>query len=89
MLLLINLGVMSLGIGVLGEYIAKIYAEIKRRPLWLVDYALNFEPPAETPRLDAGRLKSPVAAWHVGGRVRSEELGGHKSAPPPSGRGPG
>jgi polyisoprenyl-phosphate glycosyltransferase len=45
-LLLINLGVMSLGIGVLGEYIAKIYAESKRRPLWLVDYTLNIDPPA-------------------------------------------
>ena len=41
LLLLTNLGVMSLGIGVLGEYIAKIYAECKRRPLWLVDYSLN------------------------------------------------
>ncbi|HUY87915.1 MAG TPA: glycosyltransferase family 2 protein [Pirellulales bacterium] len=65
MLLLINLGVMSLGIGVLGEYIAKIYAESKRRPLWLVDYALNFEPPVETPRIDAAHLASPIAAWHV------------------------
>ncbi|MGH7135800.1 MAG: glycosyltransferase family 2 protein [Pirellulales bacterium] len=45
-LLLTNLGVMSLGIGVLGEYIAKIYAESKRRPLWLIDYSLNLEPPA-------------------------------------------
>ncbi len=43
MLLLVNLGVMSLGIGVLGEYIAKIYAEGKNRPLWLVDYTLNLE----------------------------------------------
>jgi dolichol-phosphate mannosyltransferase len=43
LLLLMNLGVMSLGIGVLGEYIGKIYAESKRRPLWLVDYTLNFE----------------------------------------------
>jgi dolichol-phosphate mannosyltransferase len=42
MLLLMNLGVMSLGIGILGEYIAKIYAESKRRPLWFVDYTLNF-----------------------------------------------
>jgi polyisoprenyl-phosphate glycosyltransferase len=42
-LLLVNLGVMSLGIGILGEYIAKIYAESKRRPLWLVDYALNLD----------------------------------------------
>jgi glycosyltransferase involved in cell wall biosynthesis len=41
-LLLMNLGVTSLGIGILGEYIAKIYAESKRRPLWLVDYTLNF-----------------------------------------------
>jgi glycosyltransferase involved in cell wall biosynthesis len=45
MLLLANLGVMSLGIGVLGEYIAKIYFESKRRPLFLVDYTLNVEFP--------------------------------------------
>jgi dolichol-phosphate mannosyltransferase len=44
LLLLANLGVMSLGIGILGEYIARIYAESKRRPLWLVDYTLNLEP---------------------------------------------
>lgn len=50
-LLLVNLGVMSLGIGVLGEYIAKIYAESKRRPLWLVDYTLNLAPPT-TPAND-------------------------------------
>jgi dolichol-phosphate mannosyltransferase len=43
MLLLTNLGVMSLGIGILGEYIAKIYRESKRRPLWLVDYTLNMD----------------------------------------------
>jgi polyisoprenyl-phosphate glycosyltransferase len=43
MLLLANLGVMSLGIGVLGEYIAKIYAESKRRPLFLVDYTVNLD----------------------------------------------
>jgi dolichol-phosphate mannosyltransferase len=43
MLLLINLGIMCLGIGILGEYIAKIYAESKRRPLWFVDYTLNLE----------------------------------------------
>jgi dolichol-phosphate mannosyltransferase len=43
LLLLANLGIMSLGIGVLGEYIAKIYHESKRRPLWLVDYTLNLD----------------------------------------------
>jgi dolichol-phosphate mannosyltransferase len=50
LLLLINLGVMSLGIGVLGEYIAKIYHESKRRPLFLIDYTLNLEAtPAAAP----------------------------------------
>src|SRR5262249_42624845 len=43
MLLLVNLGVLSLGIGILGEYIARIYAETKRRPLWLVDYTINLD----------------------------------------------
>jgi len=37
----------ALGIGVLGEYIARIYAETKRRPLWLVDYTLNLEEPVK------------------------------------------
>jgi dolichol-phosphate mannosyltransferase len=46
LLLLTSLGVQSLGIGVLGEYIAKIYSETKRRPLWLVDYTLNVDGPA-------------------------------------------
>ena len=43
LLLLTNLGVISLGIGILGEYLAKVYAECKRRPLWLVDYTVNME----------------------------------------------
>jgi dolichol-phosphate mannosyltransferase len=49
LLLLTNLGLMSLGIGVLGEYLAKIYAESKGRPLWLVDYTLNLDPPVAAP----------------------------------------
>jgi dolichol-phosphate mannosyltransferase len=45
-LLLGNLGVGAMGIGVLGEYVAKIHAESKRRPLWLVDYTINLDRPA-------------------------------------------
>jgi dolichol-phosphate mannosyltransferase len=55
LLLLINLGVLSLGIGILGEYIAKIYHESKRRPLFLIDYTLNFEAKA------AGKPVEPPA----------------------------
>jgi dolichol-phosphate mannosyltransferase len=40
---LMNLGVTSIGIGVLGEYTAKVYQESKRRPLWFVDYTLNMD----------------------------------------------
>jgi dolichol-phosphate mannosyltransferase len=45
-LLLFNLGVISLGIGTLGEYLAKVLAESKRRPLWLIDYTINLSGPA-------------------------------------------
>jgi dolichol-phosphate mannosyltransferase len=64
LLLLTNLGVMSLGIGVLGEYIAKIYAECKRRPLWLVDYSLNLAE-AEVPH----QLGAPAASAPPVGRA--------------------
>lgn len=43
LLLLLNLGVMSLGFGVLGEYIGNIYNETKRRPLWIVHKTKNIE----------------------------------------------
>jgi len=56
LLLLSNLGLGSLGIGVLGEYIAKIYHETKRRPMWLVDYTLNAASPAPP-----GWLGIPIA----------------------------
>jgi len=42
-LLLWNLGIMSLGIGILGEYIGNIYKETKRRPLCVIDRAVNLD----------------------------------------------
>lgn len=42
---LAHLGLTSIGFGILGEYIGRIYTEAKRRPLWLVDYTLNFDQP--------------------------------------------
>ena len=66
LLLLMNLGVLSLGIGILGEYIGKIYAESKRRPLWLVDYTLNWMAVgAAAQRLTGGRQRR---AGHVPAR---------------------
>ncbi|HMP89759.1 MAG TPA: glycosyltransferase family 2 protein [Kiritimatiellia bacterium] len=40
-LLLWNLGIMSLGIGMLGEYLGHIYTESKRRPLYILSDSLN------------------------------------------------
>lgn len=42
-LLLLNLAIISLGIGILGEYIGRIYIESKKRPLWIVEKAINIE----------------------------------------------
>src|SRR5262245_15676468 len=53
LLLLLNLGVISLGIGVVGEYVYKVHLESKRRPLWLVDYTINLDPAVLARPLDA------------------------------------
>jgi polyisoprenyl-phosphate glycosyltransferase len=60
LLQLVNLGITSLGVGILGEYVAKVYAESKRRPLWLVDYTLNVQEPAAA--TEAERQDKPLAA---------------------------
>lgn len=43
-------------IGILGEYLGRVYDEVKRRPLYLVDATQNFAPAAE-----GGRSLSEVA----------------------------
>lgn len=39
----LGIGLNSLGIGVLGEYLGRTYAEVKRRPLYIVQESVNFE----------------------------------------------
>lgn len=61
-------GVQSLCIGVLGQYIARIYREVKRRPLYLVAATANLAgPPAETKLLGGheGSLQTAVCNEQV------------------------
>ena len=48
-LLLIAIGVNSLGIGVLGEYLGRTYAEVKQRPLFIVEDAVNLPVSVQDP----------------------------------------
>ena len=42
-LILLFGGLNLLAIGILGEYIAKMYVEIKRRPIYIAKYTLGFD----------------------------------------------
>jgi polyisoprenyl-phosphate glycosyltransferase len=37
----LGIGINSLGIGVLGEYLGRTYSEAKRRPLWIIEETYN------------------------------------------------
>jgi glycosyltransferase involved in cell wall biosynthesis len=43
LLMLANLAVILLGFGAIGEYVGRIYIETKRRPLFLIDRAVNLD----------------------------------------------
>ena len=42
-------GATLLAIGLIGEYLARVYDESKRRPLYIVDYSLNLRPDLHSP----------------------------------------
>jgi len=68
LLLLLNLGVVTLGLGVVGEYVAKVHAESKHRPLWLVESTVNLDPEV-CARVAHGALRlprpAPAEEWPV------------------------
>ncbi len=66
LLMIVQIGITSLGIGILGEYLGRTYTEAKRRPLWIVDYALNLDDALPSSYfIDARLLNNPPSVPHV------------------------
>jgi glycosyltransferase involved in cell wall biosynthesis len=42
-LLLVGIGINSLGIGILGEYLGRTFSEVKRRPLYVIEQSENLD----------------------------------------------
>ncbi|HZY17329.1 MAG TPA: glycosyltransferase family 2 protein [Ramlibacter sp.] len=57
-------GVQLMFMGVVGEYVGRIYGEVKRRPLYLVREQLGFEPSASPPCALAHAIRTPEAITH-------------------------
>ncbi|MBW3629614.1 MAG: glycosyltransferase family 2 protein [Gemmatimonadetes bacterium] len=51
-------GIQLLTLGIIGEYVGRIYAEAKRRPLYLVQERLGFEQPD-------GHAERPLSMWEA------------------------
>jgi glycosyltransferase involved in cell wall biosynthesis len=43
LLAFLGIGINSLGVGILGEYLGRTYAEVKKRPIYIVKESVNFE----------------------------------------------
>jgi polyisoprenyl-phosphate glycosyltransferase len=68
-------GAQLISLGIIGEYIGRLYGEAKRRPLYLVRETLGLEPPANHfPRLEPsteGRVRPDRRRWRERRHIRA------------------
>lgn len=57
---LLGIGINSLGIGILGEYLGRTYAETKRRPLYVIADSVNFDD-RNVPTISGREVETEVA----------------------------
>ena len=69
---LFHLGVTSLGIGILGEYIGRTYMETKQRPGWIINYTLNCD---ETINSTPGGQTQHANARNAGSTLTNDNRG--------------
>ena len=57
-------GLIMIGMGIIGEYLGRVFIEVKRRPLYLIENQVGFStpPPVWDRRLGSGERPAPIAA---------------------------
>jgi dolichol-phosphate mannosyltransferase len=63
-------GLQFIFLGVIGEYIGRIYSEAKNRPLYLVMEELGFDSSAPAAHIEGAAAPLPSAPLHSAGRLR-------------------
>jgi dolichol-phosphate mannosyltransferase len=55
----------ALGISMLGEYVARIYDQVRGRPMYLVDRGVNLQPPGSASRRDRAKASADDGAYEA------------------------